>query len=81
MSVDLVAAAGNNTMAAAGLASGTVKVFDIAITDPEKAELASYQTASAPVGAVAFTPESASLLAAVPRTKNVALWVAPPARH
>ena len=44
-----LAAAANNTMAAAGLANGTVKIFNIAITDAEKAELASYQTANAAV--------------------------------
>ena len=49
-SVDAVAASANNTMAAAGLANGTVKVFNIAITDAEKAELASYQSANAAVG-------------------------------
>ena len=48
-SVDAVAAAGNNTMAAAGLANGMVKVFNLAVTDPEKAELASYQSAQVAV--------------------------------
>ena len=77
-SVDAVAAAANNTMAAAGLANGTVKIFNIAITDAEKAELASYQTANAAVGALAFTPDSARLLAGA-ADKNVAVWPLPPA--
>ena len=77
-SVDSVAAAGNNTMAAAGLANGAVKIFNIGITDSEKAELASYQMANAAVGAVAFTADSAGLLAGA-GDKNVALWAVPPA--
>ena len=41
--VAAVAAASNNTVAAAGLADGTVKVFDLTAADPAKAERASYQ--------------------------------------
>src|SRR5262249_34478802 len=77
-SVDAVAAAANNTTGAAGLSNGTVKFFNIAITEAEKAEMASYQSANAPVDSLAFTPDSSALLAGA-GDKTVALWPLPPA--
>ena len=68
----------NDTTAAAGLANGIVKIFNIAIAEAEKAELASYQSAGAAAGALAFTPDSASAVAGA-ADKNIAVWVLPPA--
>ena len=71
-----VAAASNNALAAAGLADGTLKVYDLTTADAAKAERASFKSTGSPVTAVAFLPDPATLLAGS-ADKVVSLWALP----
>ena len=61
--VAAVAVAGNNTLASAGLTDGTLKLYDLAVADASKADLASFKGTDSAVTAIGFLPDSATLLA------------------
>src|SRR5262249_15915493 len=73
-----VAVPGRTPLAAAALADGIVKVYDLAAGDATQAESASFRGSPRALTAVAFLPDSSGLLAASP-DQVVEVWPLPTA--